>query len=252
MGRIFISIIVPVFNAEGYILEALNSIDSQSYNSYEVLVIDDASTDNTFNVISEYIKTKSKFKLFKNATNKGVAETRNKGCAISSYSYLAFLDADDIWHEDKLESCVNEIIKTDTDLICSSYNFINDTGANVSKPYLIENRFFTYKEILDENIIGCSTVILKKNVFMKFKFNKKYAHEDYMLWLELSYNNYKIYGISGPLVSYRKIKGSRSNNKLKAAINRWKIYLAREDLKFSEKIKHFLNYTVRAVTKHLR
>ncbi len=245
------TVVIPMYNAARYIIETLQSVWQQSFSDYEVLIVDDCSTDDSAKIVETYIEDKENFLLHKNKANLGVAKTRNFAIKKARGKYIALLDADDIWHQNKLEIQHQLLIKEDCDITCASYSFIDENSKPIKKTYQTKKGHISYEDMLRENYIGCSTVCLKRELFDTFLFNDKYAHEDYALWLNLLYNKHILIGVEKTLVKYRFIKGSRSNNKIKAAFNRWQVYKYREDLKLLNKMKYFVSYTFKGIFKYI-
>ncbi len=246
-----VSIIMPVLNGEKYIRETLESVASQTYRNYELIICDGGSTDKTLDIINEY-KDKGRCNnivLFDNLKVSSVAESRNFGISNAKGDYIAFIDADDVWFNNRLEKqieCFN--VNKNIDFICSSYELM-DEQSNKVKDFIIENKV-TYNNLLKTNIVGCSTVIVKKEALDKFKFTADYFHEDLVLWLKLLKNGYKCYGMSEILVRYRLNTQSKSHNKVNSAKNRWLILRDSEKLGLIKSIYYFCIYSINGVIKH--
>ena len=223
-----VSVIMPAYNVEKYVADSIDSVLNQTYENFELIIIDDCSTDNTFCLLSEIAKTDIRIKLYKNEKNLGVADTRNRGFELAEGEYVALLDSDDIWRSEKLEKQIALAKKTDAEIIYCSYAMIDEDGKTINKQYIVPEKA-DFELLLEENVIGCSTVMLSKHVYKKFRFMKEYYHEDYILWLTLLREHFRAVGLSEVFVDYRVMKSSRSGNKRKSAIMRWKIY--REFLK---------------------
>lgn len=215
-----------------------------------MIIIDDCSSDNTFRLIEDYITDKDRFKLYKNSKNMGVAFSRNYAIDIAKGKYICVLDGDDVWKAEKLEIQYEVLKDQRLDGCFTSYAFIDENSKNMGKPYIVEDDILTYDKMLRQNYIGCSTVALKSEVLKNEKFSKDVAHEDYALWLKLLRNGCNMQGISKQLVRYRVIKGSRSYNKMKAAINRFRIYRKCECIPVFKSILLFVSYVVYGIMKH--
>lgn len=244
----FFSVVIPIFNAEKTISDTLDSLLAQTYKNYELILINDCSTDNSLSIIN---KIKIKFNdiiIINNDINLGVANSRNKGFEAASGEYIALLDSDDIWIQNKLKKQKEFIDKTNCDICCTSYNFI-DINNNVIKSSYIVPENITYKMLLKENYIGCSSAVIKKNLLVHNKMNSSYFHEDYALWLYLSRKNAKIVGMNDVLMQYRIINNSRSHDKINAALNRFKIYTEQEKFGLIKSLYYFSLYAINGVKK---
>lgn len=244
-----VSIITPAYNAEKYIEETIKSVLNQTYDNWELIIVDDKSTDNTINIVEKYTND-NRIKLYKNDENSGVAKSRNNGILFASGDYIAFLDADDLWENDKLEKQIDFIKNNESyDVLCTSYTLINENSEFI-KNYTITQGEISYEMLLRENLLGCSTVIIKKDAILKYMFTDKYMHEDLELWLKLSYAGHKIYGLPESLVKYRVISTSKSGNKFKSAYGRWKLTIGREDIGFLKSIQYMIYYMFGGLSKY--
>jgi len=244
------SVLIAVYNCEECIIETLESVCKQTLGDYEVIIVDDCSTDNTYQVVSDFISKKERFYLYRNNQNMGVAFSRNYAISLAQSEYICFLDGDDVWKPDKLAIQYQMLEDHLIDGCVSSYEFIDENSQGIGEPYIIEDSIITYKEMLKQNLIGCSTVALKSEILKNNSFLESVAHEDYALWLKLLRDGYKILGTSKVLVSYRIVSGSRSSNKFKAARNRFRIYRDCEQLSLFKSILLFLSYGFSGIMKY--
>lgn len=249
-NEITFSVIIPVYNCEKYIIETLKSVYSQTVNDFEVIIVDDCSTDDTLRIIKEYIVDKEHFYVYQNDCNMGVAFSRNYAISLAQGEYVCLLDGDDVWESDKLAIQSQTLKDNSIDGCYTSYAFIDNNSEGIGKSYLVDDQILTYKKMLKQNLIGCSTVIIKREIILKEKFDRNVAHEDYALWLRLLRGGCVLKGISKVLVRYRIVKGSRSHNKVKSAINRFKVYRECEHLSFFKSLLLFISYSVSGIIKH--
>ena len=168
----FISVIMPVFNVERYIREAVDSVVSQTYENWELLIIEDCSSDSTAEIINTF--SDLRIRILQNERNRGTSYSRMKGISESKGEWIAFLDGDDKWDQTKLEKQVrrmNEI--TDPVLLFTGSAFMNDEGKMLD--YVMEvPETITYEELLKQNLISCSSVLVKKDVIRSVKtYGKK-------------------------------------------------------------------------------
>tara|TARA_B100000989_G_C19531814_1_gene470450 strand:- start:2639 stop:3457 length:819 start_codon:yes stop_codon:yes gene_type:complete len=227
---IFISIIICCYNSEKYLLETLNSIKNQTYNNFEIIIINDGSSDSTEEIILDFKSKESELDInyFSNS-NAGLASSRNYAILKSKYDWIALIDHDDLWSKTKLEVQVNEIkLNNDSQLFFSDFNIkqnekilysrfqiskdkdnFNPKNLNLSN----KNAFFNL--IKYGCFIGSSTVIFNKKVFKKAKyFNSKYKFIcDYIFFLDVSYN-FDIY-CSNHILSYWRSHDQQATFKMK-------------------------------------
>jgi len=244
-----VSIILPVYNAAHYLQESIASVIVQSYENWELIIIDDCSKDNSLQIANNNASREKRIKVLKNEKNEGVSFCRNRGIQEATGYYIAFLDSDDIWVANKLEKQVALLNQTHAHFSCGSYDFIDDNGNPVLKPHLVPSEL-DFKTILKENIILCSTVCAEAAILKSHPFRSDYYHEDYVLWLEILQLPVKAVGNREVLTHYRLVKGSRSYNKINAAVERWRVY--RSFLRMG-KIKsgfYFILYAINGIKKY--
>lgn len=223
-NEIDISVIMPAYNAEKYISEAINSVIGQSYPNWELIIIDDSSKDSTLDIIKELLKKDERIILLQNKDNKGVSYSRNLGIKKAKYNWIAFLDSDDIWTEDKLYKQVEALNdNTQMDLIYTGSAFINRMGDYSSYILSVPMRI-TYYELLKQNLISCSSVLIKKELLEKYEMKYDDMHEDFAVWLQILKAGYKAMGVNEPLLIYRLSDNSKSSDKRKAAMMTYKVY----------------------------
>jgi len=223
-----VSVIIPVYNGEAFIKQAIDSVISQEV-SLEIIIIDDDSTDATAAIIQMYINSdqlpddKKKIKYIKNKMNIGVAESRNKGVRAAAGIYIAFLDADDWWVEDKLQKQIKVLEEEDAVLCCTARELMSHEG--ISTGHIISVSYdISYKQLLRNNVIGCSSVLVRKEVIKEFPMMHADAHEDYLTWLKILKKYKRAYGINEPMLKYRLSKNSKSRNKIKSSWMTFKVY----------------------------
>lgn len=244
-----VSVIIPVYNAEKYLEEAVDSVLSQTYRDLELIIIDDCSKDNSLEIARSYEQSDARVRVIAGEKNQGVARVRNRGVQEARGEYIALLDSDDVWRKDKLERQLRLIESKGAQIAYCSYDFMDENGKSVLKPFTVLEQT-DYRKMLISSTIGCSTAFVDANLMRKHPFNPECYHEDYALWMELLKIPVKAVGDRDVLMHYRLVKGSRSNNKWNAAKNRWKIY--RNDLKLNivQSCMAFVGYTIMGVVKY--
>jgi teichuronic acid biosynthesis glycosyltransferase TuaG len=242
-----ISVIMPVYNSEHTLEEALCSAMAQSWQDLEILVLDDGSTDGSRRIARELADLDDRIRLLPNEKNRGVEATRNRGLDLARGEWIAFLDADDAWLPDKLEKQMIRLDQTGGDLCYTGYSFIDRDSRAIRQPYEVPEGF-TWRRFLAENVIGCSTALFKKPDTIRLRTG--YGHEDYVFWLELLRTGYQAIGINEPLMRYRVMETSRSGDKKRAAVNRWRIYRQFLGLDVFRSAGYFAAYAARGLIKH--
>lgn len=242
-----VSIVIPMYNAQDFIAEAILSVQRQSYDNWEVIAVNDASTDNSLSILMDIQKSESRIKIIDNSRNAGVAKSRNDGVDKASGVFLAFLDADDLWHEDKLKTQVTFMLSGNKPAFTyTGYNFINieaqPTGVSVQPKERV-----SLKDYLKDNIIWTSTVMVNLSVINKtdLRMPELSYGEDALTWLNLLSIYGPAAGISSPLASYRRGSVSLSSNKIRAILNKYKLYKDIPYIKFPK--KHLLPNGILAI-----
>lgn len=209
-----ISIITPCYNSEKFLARTIESVLSQTYTNWEMLIVDDCSKDGSFSIAEEYSKKDNRIKVYKNQTNQGACYSRNFAIEIASGKYIAFLDSDDLWYPEKLEKQISFMQGNDCDFCFCEYEWIdeNDNSLNV-KANVIET--LTYKKNLFHNWPGCLTVVYDQEQMGKIKGYKKGNGDDFSLFLDGLKKSKKAMGIKKVLAKYRRHSESISYNRFK-------------------------------------
>lgn len=244
-----VSIITPAYNAEKYINDTIASVISQTYQYWEMVIVDDASNDNTNKIINKYQQKDKRIKLINLLNNQGVANARNTAIQNAKGRYIAFLDADDVWEKEKLEKQINFMKQNN---ICFSYHDYKLLDLSTNKAKIISvPKQLDYNNLLKGNRTGsCLTVCLDRKMIKDIYFpNAK--HEDYICWLNIL-KQYSIvaFGLSETLGTYRVGKKSISSNKLKSAIWNWQVYRKNQKLSIMKSIYYMCFYVINGLKKY--
>lgn len=243
-----VSIIVPMYNAEKFIGKTIESVLAQTYQNWEMLIMNDVSTDNSLAIVSMYAKKDERIKIVNTEKNVGVVKGRNFLIDLASGKYIAFLDADDYWHNEKLEKQIKFMKEKNASISCTEYTRVKENEEKINDVIIKEE--ISYNDMLKNNYLGCLTVIYDAKKIGKRYFKELEKNEDYVLWLEIVKDVNTIYGLKENLAYYRVLDNSRSSNKVKTAKVRWEIYRKIEKLSLLKSIYYFLHYAIRAVLKN--
>lgn len=244
-----VSIITPAYNAEKYIKQAIESVISQTYKNWELIIVNDFSNDNTRLIIEQYSKKDERIKLINQEANKGIAITRNTALKYARGRYVAFLDSDDLWKEDKLLKQIKFMNNNNSYFTFTKYELINETGEKLNKTFKIPQTL-EYKNLLNLNSIGCLTVVIDRKKIKKIHF-PLVNHEDYATWLNILKEGFNAHGIDEVLACYRKGDTSISSNKLKTLGWTWKIYRNNQNLNILLSIKSMSLFTINTLIKYI-
>ena len=208
-----VSVITASYNSELYIEEAINSVINQTFTNWELIIIDDASTDATIEIINHFTQQNSNIKLIKNAINQGAAVSRNKGIEQAKGDYIAFLDADDLWKSQKLEKQLAFMQAENCDVCFSSYDLINETGNKLFKQVKALETL-SYNKLLKSNYVGNLTGIYNAKSIGKIKTPNLRKRQDWLLWLvAIKKSGKPAKGMLESLAYYRVREDSISSNK---------------------------------------
>jgi teichuronic acid biosynthesis glycosyltransferase TuaG len=245
-----VSIITPLYNGARYIEQTILSVIRQTYPDWEMIIVDDCSTDHPETVISRYVVQDNRIRLIRLDKNSGAAGARNVAIDQAGGDYIAFLDGDDVWKPKKLERQVSLMTNQDLAFSFTSYEIMAQdgtlTGKLVHAPNIID-----YRHYLKNTVIGCLTVMINRQKTGEFRMPMIRSSHDMALWLELMKRGFKAYGIDEVLASYRLVSSSNSANKFQAAEDVWHVYRDIEKLSFFYSIYNLTGYTFHAIRKRL-
>ena len=245
-----VSVIMPCYNMERYIADTIHSVINQTYTDWELLIVDDASTDGTVALVQSIAEQDERIRFSVNAEHSGIAPTRNRCIENSTGQYLAFLDADDVWHPNKLQQQLQFMQEHKVEFSYSSYDLIDENGKTLGKTIHTAGDL-NYNDYLRNTIIGCSTVMLDKDRVGLVTVPDFRTSEDTATWLDILKKGFKAYAIEEPLTSYRIRRKSASSNKMKAAADLWRVYRQHEKMSFFKTLCFFFSYAFNAIKKRL-
>jgi teichuronic acid biosynthesis glycosyltransferase TuaG len=230
-----VSIITPLYNSEQFISKTIESVRAQTYTNWEMIIVDDCSTDNSKKIVEEFCKIEPRIKYYNTEFPSG-SPTKPRNIAIEKAQgrFIAFLDSDDLWEPEKLKSQLELFNDEKVAIVFSNYEKINERGFSnnriITAPLLVD-----YKKLLLGNVIACCTC-----VYDTYKVRKKYffkqGHEDYALWLEILRNGYIAKNSGFISAKYRVRDSSVSSNKLKTIRWVYTIFRNNENLSIMESI----------------
>jgi len=245
-----VSIITPCYNSEKFLEECISSVLNQTYQNWELLIVDDNSSDNSSILINSYSKKDERIKPLYLNDNVGAAMARNMAISKAKGKYLAFLDSDDVWLPKKLEVQTNFMKKNNYSFVFSSYSVISDDKKKSKYTISVPERI-SYKMYLKNTIIGCLTVVIDMTKFKKIEMPNLRSSHDMATWLNLLKECGCAYGIQQELAIYRDHKSSNTSNKFKAAYDVWNVYREHEKLNLLYSIYNFVIYAINALRKRL-
>tara|TARA_Y100000389_G_scaffold168335_1_gene173942 strand:- start:6325 stop:7086 length:762 start_codon:yes stop_codon:yes gene_type:complete len=217
-----VSIIIPYYKKKEYINKTVDSILSQTYKQFEIIIINDELTGESFDLLYKLKKKDNRIKIFNNQKNLGAGFSRNKGINLSKGKYVAFIDSDDLWHKDKLKLQIKFMLEKSYNFTHTSYYIIKD---NINHEIIRKSEDLDFKNLLNSCNIGLSTVIASKKLFTKDIFFSNFkTKEDYYLWLKICQQGEKCYYYHEPLTYWRSTHNSLSSSTFQKIKDSFKLY----------------------------
>ena len=243
-----ISIVMPAFNAKRFVRESIQSVINQTYLNWELIIVDDNSTDETEHILREFQKFDSRIVIKKNTLhNNGAAYARNVALNIACGQFIAFLDSDDTWEKEKLQIQISTMLKNGYNVSHSAYTRVDEKGEALNVVSACEK--VGYKEQLRGNKIGNLTGVYNRDSLCIF-YQENIWHEDYEMWLRILKEADSI-GIESSLANYRVYSNSLSSNKVKAARWHYDILCMQKGLSTISRFYYFLHYIFSAFSKRI-
>lgn len=246
-----VSIVVPVYNAGAYIEETMEMVCRQTYSYWELLLVDDCSTDDSKAKIEAWCGKDDRIRLIAKTQNEGAAMARNMGMEHAEGRYIAFLDADDIWLPQKLERELLFMEEKDAAFAFTAYEFGDEHAKGTGKVVHVPEQL-TYRKALSRTIIFTTTVLFDlEKIDRELIRMPNVASEDTATWWKVLRNGYVAYGLDEVLAVYRRPENSLSSNKLVAIQRIWNLYRNEEKLSLPVSVWCFVRWAYRAVMRRI-
>lgn len=225
-----VSVITPVYNAEKVIGKTLESVFNQTYKNIEIVLVDDCSKDKSRRVIEQYMNNHPEIVYYCQSTNQGAGATRNKALELARGQYVAFLDADDMWHPEKIQKQIELLKKKNGAFSYTAIQMIDENGQIVKRKRKVRDQV-DYNFLLHNTMIATSTVLIDRTVLGDFRMPLRRGGQDYATWLMLLRNGTIAYGIDEALEDYRVgNKESLAGKKGKSIRQVWEIQTQNEKI----------------------
>ncbi|WP_348800200.1 glycosyltransferase family 2 protein [Flavobacterium adhaerens] len=249
MEKPLVSIITPSFNSEKFIEQTIQSVQNQTYQNWEMIIVDDCSTDQTATVVNVISRADSRIKFFPLSQNIGPAKARNIAIENAKGKYMTFLDADDIWFPDFIKNSIDTIKNTGYSFVFSSYRRSNEHLEFVYSDFIVPEKV-TYTDILKTNSISCLTAFIDIETLGKKTMPEIRKRQDMGLWLKYLKEIPFAYGIQEPKAIYRIRKGSLSRNKKNLLKYQWQFYREVEGLSVFQSVYYMTHWMYRGFMKY--
>ena len=246
-----VSIITPVYNNSEFIKQTIESVQKQTYKNWEMIIVDDCSTDRTPELIKKISQKDDRIKYIKLENNSGAAIARNKALSESRGRFIAYLDADDLWKKNKIQNQIDFMLAHDYAFVCSNYEKI-DINNKILKQVKIPKEI-NYKLFLRNTIIQTVGVMIdsRKTGRELLMMPNVRRRQDAATWCQLLKSGFNCYGVPEFLSYYRVVPNSLSSNKIKAIKGTWFLYRKIEKLSLVNACFCFLGYAINAVKKRI-
>lgn len=246
-----VSIVTPMNNSERYIEATIQSVIHQTYPHWEMIIVDNCSTDRSLLIVDGFMKKDPRIKLLKQDELVGFPSySRNLGIQYANGKYIAFLDSDDIWLPEKLAVQIEYISHNqDCNIVCTGYEKIDQFGSSKNR-VVLPRKIVKYKELLKTNSIGNLTAMYNQEKLGKW-YQEAIIHEDYLMWLSMLKGGEVAHGLPTVTAKYRVHSKSLSNNKFKVLLAQWNIYRYHLKLNYYTSIYYFACYAFFGAKKYL-
>ena len=243
-----LTVIIPYYKKINFFKKTILSLENQTYKSFKVLIIYDDNDKDDLKKIKKIIKNKKKYQIIVNKKNIGAGESRNKAIRLIKTDYIAFLDADDLWHKDKVRYQIDFMEKKKIMISFTSYNIIGLNGK-ISNDIIAKNKL-SYDDVLKSCDIALSTVMINSKIKRFIKFGETKTKEDYICWLSILRKNINAFGIKKCLSSWRKSNNSLSSDKIQKIIDAFRVYYVYERYNLLFSIYFTLRLSLNYLLKH--
>ena len=247
--NVLVSIITPAYNSAKFIAETIQSVQNQTHENWEMIVVDDGSSDETVAIVQAFIDKDKRIQCYKLAQNSGPAVARNFAIEKAKGAFMTFIDADDIWFPNFIENSIKTIEKTGVSFVFSSYKRSNESLEFVYSDFIVPEKV-TYTDILKSNSISCLTAFVDIKTLGKKYMPLIRKRQDMGLWL----NYLKVipfaYGIQETQAIYRIRENSLSRKKSDLIYYQWQFYRAVEQLNVFQSLYYMAHWMYRGFMKY--
>lgn len=244
-----ISIITTVYNSEKYIAETIESVLAQTYSDWEMIIVDDCSTDKSREIIRKFAEKDSRIHLIEFKENSGTGRARNIALQNANGRFVAFLDSDDIWVPEKLEKQIRFMTENNCPISFTAYKLVDENSKDLDRVIRVV-KSVNLHQYLKNTIIGYSSSMIDLKLTGSFQIADIRIRVDTQVWISLLKKGFVAYGLNEVLMIYRVHNKSISSNKLYAAKKTWNLYYHIEKLGFFKSVFYFGNYAFNALKKH--
>ena len=246
-----VSIITPVYNAERFICETIDSVTNQNYQDWELILVNDCSSDNSVKIVEDYVAKDARIKLINLKENSGAAVARNAGIEAARGQYIAFVDSDDCWAPSKLMDQLDFMQSQHIAFSYTNFALVSESGVVVKDAVKLPLKL-DYSGLLKNTAIACSTVVIDRMQTGDFRMPLVRKGQDTATWLMLMRERQVVaYGLDKVLNYYRQVEGSISSDRIGALKRTWNTYRNLEKLPLPKAVYYFAHYILQAILRRL-
>lgn len=251
MTQEMVSIITPCYNCSKLIGATIESIQQQTYTNWELIIVDDCSTDESVNVVQSYSQNDSRIKLLRTSRPSGSpSEPRNLGIDAARGKYIAFLDSDDVWLPTKLERQITFMVQNGYEMVYSYYEKMSWNGIRSQRIVKTEKKS-TYTSLLKSNAIPCLTAVVARGIIGDIRF-KTIPQEDFCFWLDILKTGVVAYNYAEVTAIYRESENSRSANKLNMFRGYWNVLRNHQNISIFASCCYMVTYAIYGFLKYIK
>ena len=247
--NVLVSIITPAYNSAKFIAETIQSVQNQTHENWEMIIVDDGSSDETLAIVQAFIDEDKRIQCYKLEQNSGTGVARNFAIEKAKGDYMTFIDADDIWFPNFIENSIKTIEKTGNSFVFSSYKRSNESLEFVYSDFIVPQKV-SYTDILKSNSISCLTAFVDIKTLGKKYMPLIRKRQDMGLWL----NYLKVipfaYGIQETQAIYRIRENSLSRKKSDLIYYQWQFYREVEQLNVFQSLYYMAHWMYRGFMKY--
>lgn len=245
-----VSVIMPIYNCEEFLRHSIRSVKNQTFNDWELIIVNDASVDNSLQEIMEFAKEDKRIKVINMEHNQGVGKCRNIAMSYAKGRYVAFLDSDDLWSKKKLEKQIAFMKEKNAGLSHTSFAYINEKGDVWPTGQLCVDEDVDRAKYMKTTQIGMSSVMIDRAKIDNLSFPEdRRLCEDAQAWMAQLRKGERFYGLDEVLLLYRIRSNQLSQNKIKMAANTFRRYMEERDLPLYQRLCYFSQYAYHGFKK---
>lgn len=250
MSSAQVTIVTPVYNSIKYIRDSIQSVVNQTFENWEMILVDDFSSDGSLELITNIAKIEKRLKIIQNKKNEGSGISRNKAIKLAKGKYIAFLDSDDLWHKDKLKIQIGLMEKNSWSFSHTSYGYISERGKKIKSTFHVSDYPVKYSNLLKRTEISCLTAIYNQRMLGKCYMSEHRRKQDYSLWLSILKKGVSSHPINLELAYYRQRPDSATSKKSALILNHVKFLMETQSMNFFQALYYTFYWMINGFIRY--